>query len=263
MSGSSGLSGKRQFYAACTVLLCIPALLNRSPLLFPDTRAYYLGGQAAIQKLIGLLQRVASHASSVIPDSDTLVQQSRGVRSAYYSLLTYGLTKVATLWSVIILQSILTVWLISVVLTLWRPDLPRIRLLHVVAFLVLLTTLPWTVSVVLPDIFTPLTVLCLVCLSEFWQRLPNRQRACLLMLFGTSILMHITNLALAVALIIFGAATQRRGFRDRVAPWAAMTGGRSHRTARLSCLPDRLKMARASCTCAITVRHPSLRCAVI
>src|SRR3954452_18032728 len=68
--------------------LCVPALINRAPLVYPDTRAYFMGGHAGVEKIASVLHHASGGASGA-SQPEVAVQQARGVRSAFYSLFVY------------------------------------------------------------------------------------------------------------------------------------------------------------------------------
>src|ERR1700750_2105905 len=63
------------------VALCLPALVNRGPILFTDTHGYYVGGRAALDKARAVFER---HDGGTGAESvGTVVQNARAVRSAF------------------------------------------------------------------------------------------------------------------------------------------------------------------------------------
>jgi hypothetical protein len=206
------------------LLLCVPGFLNRSPLMYPDTRSYFLGGRAVVDKVITVLYHLMGPvAVKGSPMIEAQVQQARGVRSAYYSLFAYLLTITGTVWAVIFVQAALTASIILMVHRTFRPDQPRHRVLVTLALMTGLSSLPWTVSVMLPDIFTPLLVLSLGGVLIQWPSLSKLMRTALLIMIGVCITMHITNLPIAIALTLVIMGLQWRMLRSRLASYAAVT----------------------------------------
>lgn len=207
------------------MLLCVPSFLNRSPMMFPDTRSYFMGGQAAVDKVITVVRHLMGPAAvKGSPAIEALVQQARGVRSAYYSLFTYLLTITGTVWAVIFVQAALTASIILMVHRTFRPDQPRHQVLVTLALMTGLSSLPWTVSVMMPDIFTPLLVLSLGGVLIQWPVLGKLTRTALLIMIGVCITMHITNLPIAIALFLVIIGLQWRVLRSRLVSYAAVAG---------------------------------------
>src|ERR1051325_5257159 len=193
---SSVMAAKR---GAAILLLLLPAWINAGPLIFADTRAYYRGGHVVIGKLSGILTHLFG-GDTTSGGVDTTLAAARGVRSAFYSLFVYVLAQIGGLWLIILVQSALTVWCITLLLRTFQFS--DARFLSMMVLMTLFTTLPWTVSVIMPDIFTPLMGLILICLLSSWLQISNAMRYTLLVLFAACIVMHITNLPIAVAMIL-------------------------------------------------------------
>jgi hypothetical protein len=96
------------------------------------------------------------------------------------------------------------------------------RLLIILVLLTLFSTLPWVASMFMPDIFTPLTVLSLACLTLSWDDFSRRQRFALLIVFGASIVMHVTNLPMAIALTVVAMAMQWKSLWVSPQRWLAV-----------------------------------------
>lgn len=192
------------------VALCFPALLNRSPLIFLDTKSYYLGGHAIVVKIAGMLENLlatrgfapASGDSSDGGSIDATVQNARAVRSVFYSLFTYGAADVVSLWLVVAVQGLLVLILLRLVFALMCPGQPRWRFTTFIALLAAATTLPWTVSFAMPDVFTPVLALSLTAATIWWERLGVGARLGILAIIAASVVMHITNLPIALGLLL-------------------------------------------------------------
>src|ERR1700689_1502954 len=122
------------------VLLLLPALWNRFPLLEYDTGGYL----------------ARWFEGTLVPSRST----------------TYGLL-LATggsldFWPIVILQAAATVWIVGLMLRLYRCKIHPLGLPAVMALLSATTALPWLASVLLTDIFAGLAVLAFHALV--WQR---------------------------------------------------------------------------------------------
>lgn len=126
--------------------------------------------------------------------------------------ITYGLfiriTSIGgfTLWTTIASQAALMVRLIELLLRRLRPySKPAPGALALIVLVLALTTsLPWVVSQVMADIYTPMMVLCMVLLvlSNEAARHPY-QRVLLYLLFFFTVAAHLSHPVLAVILLSF------------------------------------------------------------
>ena len=190
--------------------LCLPALFNRDPIVYPDTRAYYLGGRAAVEKIASVLQ-----PADGIGGSDALasaLQKARGVRSAYYSLLVYVPAHVLSLWLVVLLQAVVVAFVLRLAFNLVCPDRGRWQTTAFITAVALTTTLPWTVSLIMPDVFTGVMALSLMLVAVFWRALDTPARIGLFAVIAGSLVMHLTNLPMALG--ILAASFLVTGVRD-------------------------------------------------
>ncbi len=199
--------------AAC---LCLPALINRAPLVFPDTRAYFMGGHAAIEKIVSLFAHHSGDgAKGAFVES---IQQARGVRSAFYSLFTYIPTVSVSIWLVIVLQAMIVVGVLRLAFGLARVDRDGWRTTGSIVALAALTTVSWATSNVMPDIFTAVMALSIIMTLVYWQHLTPVTALALFVTVTASMVMHITNLPiglglLTIAILVLG----RQAWRDRLA----------------------------------------------
>jgi hypothetical protein len=211
------------FFILGIALLCWPAVLNHSPLIFADSKTYYTSGGVALDKLATIIAKLWQHGAPSDAAADAMLAQARGVRSAFYSVFMYGLTRFISLWAVIIAQAALACWAIVVLHRVYRPDQPRPGLALLLG-LAVLSDLPWTVSLVMPDVFAGIMVLCLACLVTGWTTLGVGTRLGLLALFTACIVMHVSNLPLAIVLI--GASVPIFWRQSHTLPLSRLTAAR-------------------------------------
>ena len=183
--------------------LCIPGLINRGPLVYPDTRSYFMGGRAAIEKLAGLFTHHGGAGESV----EAAVQKARGVRSAFYSLFAYIPAVSVSLWLVIVLQAVIVAVVLRSVFCLAVPGRPRWQVTAFIVALALFTTVSWATCNVMPDIFTPIMVLCIAMTLVYWHQSQRRGWFWLLLGIAASMVMHVTNLPIALGLLVVGCVT--------------------------------------------------------
>jgi len=186
------------------IALCSPALINRGPLLFVDTRSYYLGGHVALDKASSVFARYAGTTT------DDVVQTARGVRSAFYSLFTYVPAHIISLWFVIVLQAMIVSLVLGLVFNLVCPGRSRWQLSLFIMTLALTSTLSWTTSMVMPDVFTSVLALSVIVLIIYWDRINSLTRWTLLGCIAGSVVMHLTNLPMAIGLLVVAAIIRSR-----------------------------------------------------
>jgi hypothetical protein len=119
---------------------------------------------------------------------------------------TYGLFLVAgsplDFWPVVILQAAAAVWIIGVMLKIYRPDVHPAGLLAIVAALAATTVLPWLASELLTDIFSGLAVLAFHALVWHGYRIEPRQRAALVVFIAFAVSTHSATYAVLLALSV-------------------------------------------------------------
>jgi hypothetical protein len=131
----------------CVLCLIWPALWNGYPIVFADTGTYL---SQAMHRYLGW------------------------DRPPFYSLFIYPLHVGVTTWPVIVAQTCVTVLVLDV--TRHACGVSRWWLLALTAFLAVASWLPWIVSELMPDLFTPLLVLLMTalmfarCHFTAWQR---------------------------------------------------------------------------------------------
>jgi hypothetical protein len=184
--------------------LCLPAFLNRSPIVFADTRTYYTGGRTAVEKIASLLHPQQS------PSIESALRDARGVRSAYFALYEYVTANLGTLWLTIAIQGALTLLLLRLIFRMLCPSNPRWHLTAIVLFLALLSTASWTVSYAMPDLFNAIVALSIIAATVFWQRLGATQRLVLMIVIAASVTMHLTHLLTACGMLAVAALLRWR-----------------------------------------------------
>jgi hypothetical protein len=167
---------------ASTLLLLVPAIWNRFPLLEHDTGGY-----------------LARWFEPYLVAS----------RSTVYGLFLVILAR-PDFWPVVIAQSLLTVWMLALVLRALGFGGRPLLLLGVTAALAVLTTLPWIAGILLNDIFAGLAVLAVHLLVFADGALRRWERHALIALIVFSVATHSATFALVTGLV--AAAALVRGF---------------------------------------------------
>jgi hypothetical protein len=159
---------------AAAALLLWPALWNGYPIVFADTGTY-------------LSQAINFYAG--------------WDRPVFYSLFMLPLHLTITVWPVVVAQALLTAW---VLWTVCRTLLPRVSAVAFAgggAILAIATWLPWIVSELMPDLFTPLLVLVVCLLAWVPGRLSRREQIVLAGLATFMIASQQSSLPLACVLL--------------------------------------------------------------
>ena len=166
-------------YPMAVLMLCWPAIWNGYPIVFADTGTY-------------LSQAIHHYAG--------------WDRPIFYSLFMLPLHATVTTWPVVIVQALLTAWVLHLVCRVLVPDLTTLAFVAVVAGLSLGTWLPWMVCELMPDVFTPLLPLVLCVLALAPQRVSGRERVVLAALGAFMIASQLSSLLLwcGLALLLGG-----------------------------------------------------------
>jgi hypothetical protein len=159
---------------AAAALLLWPALWNGYPIVFADTGTY--------------LSQAINHYAG-------------WDRPVFYSLFMLPLHATVTVWPVVAAQGLLTVWVLRVVCRALLPTMPEPAFVGGTALLAACTWLPWIVSELMPDVFTPLLILVVCLLAWVPQRLSRRERAICVGLAAFMIATHQSSLPLACGLL--------------------------------------------------------------
>src|SRR5580704_10588498 len=155
-----------------TLILLLPALWNRFPLLEYDTGGYL----------------ARWFEGYLVPSRST----------------TYGLFLAAgwplDFWPIVILQALATVWIIGLLLRTHRFTVHPIALPAITAVLALTTALPWLASILLTDIFAGLAVLAFHALVRHGDRIGPRERVALVVFIAFAASTHSGTFAVLLAL---------------------------------------------------------------
>jgi len=165
------------------LLLAWPALLNRYPLLYPDSVSYLQDGRS-IARALFLHQLDGFEA----------------MRSELYSLSIFPFHWNLTPWPVIALNALLTSWVLWLVVRSVVARRSVSTFLILTALLSLFTSVSWYVSLLMPDIYGPLLYLSIYLLIFSRETLSRREFWVLSALAAWATTTHATHLMLAVGL---------------------------------------------------------------
>ena len=190
------MAGLRPCAAGVAILAAMflgVAFWNGFPLIFYDTGAYVLEGLGHV----------------------FLVE-----RAPVYAELLFLAGGTYSMWPIVILQSVLTGYLILETARAEVPGLTLTGLSIIGAILTLLTGIGWYAGQVEPDIFTPLVILGSWLLLFRSQRLSLVRWRCVAGITGLAVACHPSHLGLIGGLLICAVAVKlaRRWWRDLPAP---------------------------------------------
>src|SRR5258708_2289270 len=162
---------------AATLVLLAPGIWNRFPL-----RQYDPGGYLA-----------RWYEGYLVPS-----------RSSVYGLFL-TLLSWADFWPAVIVQSLLTVWVLALTLRALGFGGRPFMLVTVTAVLSLFTTLPWLSGILLTDIFAALSVLAVYLLVFCFAGLTRFERRALIALLAFAVATHSATFAVVLALVLAAA----------------------------------------------------------
>lgn len=231
-----GVFQRLLFHLACVLALAWPAFLNGQPFYFPDTTAYTRAADSAVYIFSG--QRISTewtdryrrsldpggkihgdgrHVSPNVNDLGT--ESVMAGRSPYFGALLWLSYVSSRFWLFVLVQAAITYALIRLSLRLFGLARPLIVAICV-AGLSLLTSLPFFVSLLMPDLLAALGILAFLLLAIDRKRLHRGERWGLYALMLTSVLAHLTHILIiaALALALFAWALVRGWRRSQFAP---------------------------------------------
>lgn len=158
----------------CALLLTWPAVWNGYPLVFSDTGTYI---------------------------DQAILRYGGWDRPVFYSWFLLALHWRVSLWLAVAGQALIVagvLWLAVRALVGRRP----LAFVGIGALLALTTSLPWYTSQLMPDVFTPVMVLCVFLLIVVPHTLSVPERCAVALLLVGSILVHQSHLVLAAGLCV-------------------------------------------------------------
>jgi len=205
ISGSRFSLGHVAAVCAGALLLAWPAMYNRYPLFYPDSITY-LGDARVVARALFLHQ----------------LSEYYGMRSQIYSLGILPWHWNVTPWPVVAFQSLLTAYVLWLVMRSIVPRQTAKRYLVLLALLSLFTSLSWYSSLIMPDILGPVLYLCIYLLVFARDSLTRTDHVALFLIAWWAVASHATHLMLASGLcaLLVLLLVLRRPFMQ--ARWKAM-----------------------------------------
>jgi hypothetical protein len=216
--------------AGLAVALIWPALWNRGPFYYGDTRSYIRAADAILHKLTGIKtdwsaegqsgpavagSRPGESADQALYDlgvarTRSLVEIGRkGVllgRSPYYGLLLYAGALSGGMWLTVLLQGAVLLWAVYLLLrSLGIPAWPLLAYLG--AGLCIFSDAPFFVSWLMPDLFAGIAILASAILIAKPEKLAAGDRACWWFLLTVSMLAHDSCVLISVSLLCLAILT--------------------------------------------------------
>ena len=204
-----------------TLFMMWPALYNRYPMLYPDSLTYIGDGHVVARAVF--LHRLSDYY---------------GMRSFIYSLGILPWHWNITLWPVVFFQSLITAWLIWLVVRSIFQRNSVVRYITLILILSVLTSVAWFVCLIMPDILAPALCLAIYLLIFARDTLSPIERIAVILIAWWGIASHASHLLLAVWMCLALAAFLflqkrliRRSFRT-VAPlvWIVIAAALSQLT---------------------------------
>ena len=188
------LSRQALLCALGALILCAPALYNGYPLIFADLLDYGVDGMRIVR-----------------------AEWPGGNHPPFYGVAIEFLHLERTLWPVIVVQGLVVTHLLHVVLRALGVQLSAVSFLGLIAAMAALTSLPWYVSVVMPDLFGGIVVLCLFLLIALPHRLNLLEKLYFAALSVACLLFHVSFVPVAAGILALAslAALLRRGQPSR------------------------------------------------
>ncbi|OAN67157.1 hypothetical protein [Sphingomonas sp. TDK1] len=202
------------------LLFLVPAALNHSPILYPDSLGYFQAGRAATHA--AHIQLPAAPAAPSQSESMTKlgIETADGVsdaRSVYYGAAFVIAWSLFGIWALPLAQAMLCVVAIYAALRRLAPDSTRLQRWAVVGAIGLFGGAGAFATTIMPDVFAGLLILSVVILAIYGRALSRTEIALWLALGVAAVLFHKTHLLLAIGLLIalflLGLLTRRMRWR--------------------------------------------------
>ena len=170
---------------SAALVMSWPAVYNGYPLLYPDSMSYLRQGAPVARALFQ--HRFAGYY---------------GGRSLIYSVGILPFHWNVTPWPVVILNALLTAYVLWLVVRSFQPGRTSTTYLALVALLSVFTGLGWFVSWIMPDIFGPVLYLAIYLLVFAPETLSHAERRAVVLIAWWAVASHITHLMLAAGLCV-------------------------------------------------------------
>jgi hypothetical protein len=225
------------------IALSAAAIYNGYPFFFFDTHAYYTGGEKSLGAVLDLACNAGLGCGgaaagdpiqgdvSVGSDDAAARPGASGTtstgRSPFYGIFVYLAAHEASIWLIVAAQALLASWLLHLTGRLVLGEASSLGFLGTVVVVAALSSAPFFVGYLMPDIFAGLYILAMAVLITFRERLTWIELIALWALLVCSMLFHrshVLTAALVLGLVgLFVLIFERRQLR-RLAPSLALVG---------------------------------------
>jgi hypothetical protein len=149
-----------------------PVLLNGGPLTFFDTVGYLEQGRSAVSLVVDKIAALLSPAQSGIGGAvSAVVEEPSFLRSVVYPVFAYiGSLGPLGLTGTVFLQSVIVAVLVGMIAGREAVASPK-RAAVLTVICVAFTSLPWTVSTLMPDVFASVAILCAIIIGARLDRI--------------------------------------------------------------------------------------------
>lgn len=122
-------------------------------------------------------------------------------RTMPYALVTWLGKAAGSLWAVVILQALVTAWVLHETVFAFFSQHRFRWLLGLTLALLVLTSLPWYVGQVIADVFSGLVILAAAVLA-YGEHLPRWRRLLLVPILALGVMVHMSHVAVAAGLVL-------------------------------------------------------------
>jgi len=211
------------------IIMSWPALLNGAAFFFPDTQTYLRGAGTAVYEVTGwetdwsdrhqLLRKTAENVP-IVGDraDDRLVEQAANSpqelahpvllgRSVYYGLLMLPFVSLFGSLGGVFVQAglaVLVLWITLRALGIGQGRPLAIWVLVATLALAMFTSLPFFVSLLMPDVFTGFAVALGLSALVGWRRLNTFEKVCLVLIACFAAISHSSNVLILSAMLALG-----------------------------------------------------------
>lgn len=196
----------------CSILLLLPAILNRAPFVYFDSAAYLTQAGKAVHMLqrgLGIAPEVskdAGLASEIVPkihsESNNITYAGRSI---YYSFFAWTGAETVGLAAVAALQALALAILIVMAVQTVLPAASTMSFMMVAGSLsgglALLTSAGFFVSLIMPDIWTGMMILAFALLMSQSPSIGRSSRFALFTIITLAALFHTSHLLILTAMI--------------------------------------------------------------
>ena len=189
-----------------TLIGILPALVNKSPIFFPDTFGYFSAGEASLKAVDGLSGKIFGHDNRRGPQASGAPLQTQArdgistARSPYYGVPLVVNAVAWSVWSQIFLQSLMFSAMAILVARRLLPASGLRRDLLLAACLIL-GAAPFYTSTLMPDFATGCMIAALALLLAPTSPQATGERFFCFFIVVVAVCFHKANLAVALVLV--------------------------------------------------------------